>query len=204
MRREVPMIGSEVYGEAAPHSPEELAAAKQLRELAATLHEIKADLDAGVAAEGGAPLDRRGPRAPAIDESAMPKPATDNQGSASKIDFDLADQAFADTGSNLAQYGLEDEFEMLREGKGAAAFKGHEQELADLDSFVTGAEHALKQSPGGGDSAALAVLEQIRDKIDATEKQLATLNQNTANAASENRAANRSAGARAAVGSGRE
>lgn len=117
------------------------------------------------------------------------------------IDFDAAGLKRSGLGG-LEQYKLADEFDMLAAGRPAAEFTGEHGDLQGLDAFVTGQIQHVKET--GGDPAALAVLEQIRDKIDATEKQLATLNQNTANAASENRAANRSAGARAAVGSGRE
>lgn len=195
-KREVPFLGAEAGYEPIQRDPELVRSAGNLKALADSLADIKADLDAGVAAEGGAPLDRRRP-SPLLDESELPPAAAIEP----QIDFDAAGLRRSGVGG-LEQYKLADEFDMLAGGRPAAEFTGEHGDLQGLDSFVSGQIQHVKET--GGDPAALAVLEQIRDKIDATEKQLAALNKKTADAAAENRAANRSAGARATVGAGRE
>lgn len=137
----------------------------------------------------------RGARERRGNEGEAPAPA------APASDFEAANLRRSGLGG-LESYGLADEFDMLAAGRPAAEFTGEHGNLRDLGSFINGQMQHVRET--SGDPAALAVLERIAERIDATQKELAALNAKTAAAADENRAANRSAGARATVGAGRE
>lgn len=122
--------------------------------------------------------------------------------------YEAAAVGFDQTGG-LRKHGIDDEFEMLRRGQGAETFAGHEADLEKLDLMTTGQIQHERETSNNPEM--LATLKGIHDGIQGmlaelkdVKKETAAAKDATKNAASENRAANRSAGARAQAASGRE
>lgn len=147
---------------------------------------------------GGAPAPGwRGTRLPEIGDFGI---SNDN--------YEAVAAEFENAGG-LNKHGILDEYDMLRKGEGADAFAGHEADLEKLDLMTQGQIQHEKETANNPEM--LATLKSISDGIQGmltelkdVKKETAAMKDATKNAASEQRAANRSAGAQATRASGRE